>query len=541
MTRPVDETAFSTDVFGRFLCRTWNEAIGGGDPFDVVVLGAGTYGAYCAAELVKAGRRVLLLDAGPVVLPEHIQNIGDLDLHIPRPDREPSGVWRVPWRGNEKSPGLAYCAGGRSIFFGGWLARLTAEDLSEWPKEVAADLEAGYPLLERATGVEPAWDLVDGRLHKTLLAMVRTAAGQTPNLDAHTVQTAPLAVQAAPPESGLLSFDKFSTVPVLAAAVRAYGKMLLNFVPRATVLRLWHGGGVVRAIDVALPSRRERLHIPPSCRVVLALGAVESTRLALNSFPTPLMGRNLMIHVRSDLITRVHRSALPGLAEPHIDVATILARGRADSGRFHLQITASTGSGSRIDEPLFQMVPDLDQLERIREQVDPDWVTVVVRTVGETHGDREAPAGSPGGNWITVDPAWPDEFGVPTAYVNLRLRPEDLRTWDAMDTAAVGLLRALVPDPEKIRYWYDGRWRRTPFPVGAGGLLEWRNWLGYTHHEAGLMWMGEDPATSVTDSVGRFHHLRNAYACDGSIFPTVGSVGPVLTGLTLARRLATRL
>jgi choline dehydrogenase-like flavoprotein len=42
----------------------------------------------------------------------------------------------------------------------------------------------------------------------------------------------------------------------------------------------------------------------------------------------------------------------------------------------------------------------------------------------------------------------------------------------------------------------------------------------------------------VTDPEGRFHHLANAYACDQSIFPTVGSVNPSLTGVTLARRLA---
>lgn len=53
--------------------------------------------------------------------------------------------------------------------------------------------------------------------------------------------------------------------------------------------------------------------------------------------------------------------------------------------------------------------------------------------------------------------------------------------------------------------------------------------------------MGDDPDTSVTDPVGRFHHVHNAYACDQSTFPTVGSVNPVLTGLTLARRLADRL
>ena len=50
--------------------------------------------------------------------------------------------------------------------------------------------------------------------------------------------------------------------------------------------------------------------------------------------------------------------------------------------------------------------------------------------------------------------------------------------------------------------------------------------------------MGDDPATSVTNTVGRFHHVTNAYACDQSLLPTVGSANPVLTGLTLARRVA---
>ena len=43
-------------------------------------------------------------------------------------------------------------------------------------------------------------------------------------------------------------------------------------------------------------------------------------------------------------------------------------------------------------------------------------------------------------------------------------------------------------------------------------------------------------ASSVTNTSGRFHHISNAFACDQSLFPTVGSVNPVLTGLTLAGR-----
>ncbi|MFC4071497.1 GMC oxidoreductase [Actinoplanes subglobosus] len=508
------------------------------------MLGAGTYGAYCAAKLAGRGKRVLLLDAGTVVIPEHVQNLGNIELRVPRGKPDPNGVWWSPWRSNVYFPGLAFCAGGRSMFSGGWLARLSADDLSGWPQRAAADLEAGYARLEEETGVVPAWDFVDGALHTTLLPMVREAAREVPGLRADEVGTAPLAVQAASPEFGLFPFRKFSSLPVLLNAVRddrLRERRRLHFVPRATALRLWHGNGVVRALDVGLPGRRERLPILPGCTVVLALGTVESTRLALNSFPTPAMGRGLMIHTRSDFVARIHRSALPARDGDRLGVATILARGATGTGRFHFQITATTGTGG-ADDPLFRTIPDLDHLDRLRTTgVDPEWVTVVIRAVGETHGDPHTPAGAADGNWITVDSNHPDGFQVPTAYVNVHLSRADLDTWQAMDAAAVALLGALAPDPEKIRYWYGTSWHRTPFPLGADGFPSWHWPLGDSHHEVGGLRMGDDPATSVTDPDGRFHHLRNAYACDGSVFPSCGSAGPMLTGLTLARRLADHL
>jgi choline dehydrogenase-like flavoprotein len=53
--------------------------------------------------------------------------------------------------------------------------------------------------------------------------------------------------------------------------------------------------------------------------------------------------------------------------------------------------------------------------------------------------------------------------------------------------------------------------------------------------------MGETALSSVTTPVGRFHHVQNAYVCDQAMFASVGSVNPVLTGLTLARQLAEQL
>jgi choline dehydrogenase-like flavoprotein len=106
-----------------------------------------------------------------------------------------------------------------------------------------------------------------------------------------------------------------------------------------------------------------------------------------------------------------------------------------------------------------------------------------------------------------------------------------------MDQAAVALAQAIAGSPTQIQYFYDNAWQSSPFPLSRP-FPEWHRGLGTTYHESGTLWMGDDPATSVTDSLGRLHHVRNIYACDQSLFPTVGSVNPVLTGLTLAKRLA---
>src|SRR5688500_9855300 len=72
-------------------------------------------------------------------------------------------------------------------------------------------------------------------------------------------------------------------------------------------------GRPVPPCDVGACAQRRFLSLAPGANVVLAASAVETTRLALQSFPTALMGRNLMAHVRSDFTVRVRRSALPSV------------------------------------------------------------------------------------------------------------------------------------------------------------------------------------------------------------------------------------
>jgi choline dehydrogenase-like flavoprotein len=555
----VQDTEFATDAVARFVCSTIHEAENSGGPaFSAVVVGAGAYGAYCAAKIYRTNpaARVLLLDAGSFLVSEHVQNMGRIGLDVPAPIPPASDtgaaralVWGVPWRGNVDFPGLAYCAGGKSLYWGGWGPRLTPADLARWPVPVAGYLDAHYTDVESETGVVPDADFIFGELHSAVFT--RLAAGLAGIQDIETglgsngLQPAPLAVQGSSPVSGLFSFDKYSSLPLLVDAVRedvdrsggSDAARRLFLVPRAHVIKLHTANGVVHTVEVDVGGERHFIGIGAGCAVILAASAIETTRLALHSFPSPLMGRNLMAHVRSDFTVRVRRSTLPPLPG-HVQTAAMLVRGAAPSGRFHLQVTAST-SRAGSDELLFRMIPDLDQLEAHLVNADPDWVTVTVRAIGEMRGDRTTPVPDAGRSWIDLSPWERDEYGVPRAYVQIQLDPADAQTWQAMDLAAVAVAQA-VAGGGQIEYRYDGGWQPQPFPLSRP-FPEWHRGLGTTYHEAGTLWMGDNPATSVTDLVGRFHHVQNAYACDQSIFPTVGSVNPVLTGLTLARRLAEHL
>jgi choline dehydrogenase-like flavoprotein len=191
---PVDapqKTSLGLDVVPRFICNTWEEATQDPAGIDVVVLGAGLFGGYCASKIYELSRarfrrdgltdrqaalRVLVLEAGPFVVSQHTQNIPNLGLFDPgifNTTSTGSGgdpgtrnlVWGVGWRSNQPFVGQAYCVGGKGVFWGGWCPRLQANDLKEWPAEVRSFLTTVNPA--RPVGFRPI-DHIDATTGKRL-------------------------------------------------------------------------------------------------------------------------------------------------------------------------------------------------------------------------------------------------------------------------------------------------------------------------------------------------------------------------------------
>jgi len=155
VTTPVAQhTDFSRDVLGRYVCNGLDEAIAStsgsdGRPFDIVIIGGGSFGSALALHALSRDRsrdhRILVLDAGPYVVAEHVENLPGLGLRPPPPSETDGGVarsevWGLPWRSDVPIgfPGLAYCLGGRSLFWGGWSAELTESETppEAWPDRV---------------------------------------------------------------------------------------------------------------------------------------------------------------------------------------------------------------------------------------------------------------------------------------------------------------------------------------------------------------------------------------------------------------------
>jgi len=642
MAQPLasESTSFTLDNMGRFLCNTLQEALdsttqtiaGRQREFDVIVIGGGTFGAVIAEHLFVTdgkgdgtrSRRILVLEAGPFVLPEHMQNMPFLGG---APDL------RVPWVNHPalNYAGLIFAIGGRSLTWGGWSPELLDIEWAKWPQATRNELRAKYfAEASEQIGVTATNDFIFGPLHTALRKQLHDGLkipgnetgfsfADLPNhprvryhdpalgpvdvallrewLDLPSTDTtpkaqllellkleAPLAVQTRT-ESGLFPTNKFSAVPGVTRAARLANREAdgvgivpdarkrLMIVPdchvqdlitetqadnwvRVTGVRVWQNG--VSVVIPLAPARNGR-----QSAAVIALGTVESTRVALTTFRHSLAGRaaermgsNLIAHLRSNLTIRVSRKAVEANLPPgpfnSLQCSALFVKGKASNGStFHFQITASGLSelGTDSEAELFKKIPTLEHLQGMLRANDKT-VVITIRGIGEMTPRNPD-------SFIELS-ALETEFDRPKAVVhvgNAKAKPEtfpgsdqtknDRKTWDEMDSIS-----------DKIALIFAGNepfeilpTQSSAIPVPAGTRAQRlailaafkekrRDDLGTTHHDTGTMRMGDNIADSVTNDFGRIHDTSNCYVASPALFPSMGSPNPMLTGVALARRTA---
>lgn len=119
-------------------------------------------------------------------------------------------------------------------------------------------------------------------------------------------------------------------------------------------------------------------------------------------------------------------------------------------------------------------------------------------------------------NEVQVDPNVTDAWGVPAVRFNYRFGDNEMKMVKDMEDSIEEMLHAAGATDINIR--------RGPLPEG------------WSIHELGTARMGGDPKTSVTNSFGQTHDVKNLFVLDGSIFVSASCQNPTWTILALAWR-----
>ncbi|PJJ05053.1 choline dehydrogenase-like flavoprotein [Streptomyces sp. 2333.5] len=488
--------------------------------FDHLVVGGGLVGTVMASELLARNpeARVLVLEQGPFLLPDHVQNLPSTYHSLI--NRAQASPWRVD--GDlSLAPQVPY-VGGRALFWSTWTPQPRPEHLRDWPDEVVAGLEEEWEAARELLGVRSGafcgseatclYRQAGERLFQGIGTIADLSVPDAPQgLDASL---------AAGPGASSAGYRRFSPVPMLLDLLRRYPERL-TVVTECEVLRLYEENG--RATAAA--TTQGTLHGLEDAAVVLAHGTVETTKVVLSSFPgsrIPLAGRNLNGHVGTWFTCRVPRAAFPALPSSY-QAAAFYLDGGTKTRQFHVDINASATSDSARDvEDIYRLVPDIFRADALQQLCDDEHVVLFMHGIGEVAGERGPQA--PGR--VRLDDAG-------ETVVTTHLDAEDVRMWDAMDDAMTELVGTLAQGAP-VEFWSPSERRWTP-----KGPVEHRQ--TFLMHECGTLWMGHDPAESVTDLTGRLHAVDNVYLSTAAVFPTGGSWNPTLTMVAMARRLARHL
>ncbi len=493
--------------------------------FDVIIIGSGAAGGTIAATLAAAGHSVLLLERGGS-MPLADQNLAGVELF--RKDRyHPNERW-FGTDGDPFAPQTIYALGGNTKIWGGVLERMREREF------------AGLPLQERQA---PAWGLSYDQMEPwyaqaEALYRVHGQRGRDPSEPA-----ASLAYGFAPkPVEPFLS--------ALAEDLERHGvhpyRLPLSWSESSSDpsgdAELFGVEPARRSADVVVRSGAavQRLHVNPSGtevrgveavidgqswlfsghQVVLAAGAINTPAILLRSatdhHPRGLangsdqVGRNLM---KPQLTAILQRASAPnsGRYAP--------ALGLTDYYWGDKNVDYALGSirngGGVLQDPLFAESPPLLSLvSRLLPDGALEWLA-----------DRSI-------TWWAMTAVLPDPDNrvtvrgdrIDVAYIANNREAHDRLVYRWLDT-----IQKTEADPltEVVQ-------RAPIYPRGEAPLSV----MGFA---CGTCRMGSDPAHSVVDLQGRCHELANLWIADASVFPSCPAVGPGLTVIAQALRVAEHL
>ena len=510
---------------------------------DVVIVGSGAGGGVIASELTRAGRSVVVIEAGPFVD----------EAHLPTDELDAFGRVYLnhglltTWDGSITMLAGTAVGGGTLV---NWMTSIAAPDdvRSDWATTHGVDgidsssFDADLAAIEAELGVAPAAVIPpkDGVILRGAAALDWEAAP--------TRRNATTCGDCGSCPFGCPRGTKQSGIRVHLAAAAAGGARIVD---RARVTRVLIEGGraagveadvllVDPATDAPLPgpgdesirprTRRLIVHAP---QVVVAGGALRSPAVLLASgFDHPAIGRHLRLHPVP---------VIAGMFDDPIDMwrgtmqaARSLQFSRPEPGRNGYAIESAPGHPGLIALALPWEGTDAhaDVLGRIRH-IGP---LIAVTRDGGSGRVRLTTGGR-----ARIDYAL-DASGVATLRHALVSMAGIARAAGARQIVAVGTpprwhgLSGFAPGREARAFVvFQDALRAFDFGANRGSV--------FSAHQMGSVRMGASAVDHPCDPEGRVRTRAGApipglYVGDGSLFPTAIGVNPMVTIMALARRVS---
>jgi hypothetical protein len=484
------------------------------EEYDVLIVGSGMAGGALANELTNRGARTLVLDAGGLWFPVHMNELPGSEVDLARRDMLGQFVNRP---GSNLLFGAHFNLGGRSVYWSGVIPRMRVWEMrGAWPESVrlylfepGPDGRSGYRraerLMRRGKTLGPYQDRVREHLQDALghgfrvRALPRTL--HQPYIDSRlrlrnllekptgVYSTADLLLDS-------LGFSGQAGRANLRVKLHQLATQIETVGDRATA--------VVCQDLVGNVQRRYRGRY-----VVLCCGSLETPKLAINSGltdPNGLMGHGLTDH--PTYFYNVHHELPRGGPHPWIGNprghAKLLLQRRGATADLHpynieLLINGKYWDARHADDALRRQLLENDPVS-----------TVEIKFIFGSALDE--------GNSIT--PGGPGQ--KPEVFVT----PNQTGS-EAQHKAEVLASRNLVLSALGVQ-GLSTTWVPEEWGEGRDGTV---------HHAGGSMRMADDDSGVVDDDL-KLLAYDNLYCCDVSVFPSIPAANPALTLTALALRLA---